>query len=441
MNRAHARNAAGAAIALALVGSCATVEHAAIGPLAAPPERSGFDRALVERGAQLAAVGDCRDCHTARGGEDFAGGVALATPFGKIYSTNITPDAETGIGLWSEAAFRRALREGVDRGGQHLYPAFPYDRFTLTSDEDVHALYAYLMTRPAVHRRAPANRLAFPFNVRSFLGIWKALFFRPGRYRPDPSHDAQWNRGAYLAEGLGHCGSCHSPRNALGAEIASRDLDGGEAEGWHAYAIGARSQAPVAWDVESMRAYLRRGWHARHGVARGPMAPVTRELARASDADVRAIAAYIVASMDGRSGAPREPPAPRAPSGSSGERLYEDACAQCHDGEQTPPFGGIALARSIGVSGENPRDLVNVILYGLAAAGTETAPIMPGYAGAMSDAQVVALVDSLRERFTRKPPWTGVEASVREARAAGPSIAAQPAGGAGTDPALVTERR
>jgi mono/diheme cytochrome c family protein len=385
-------------------------------------------------------MGNCRTCHTAAGGRAFAGGFPLETPFGTIYSTNVTPDPETGIGRWSEEAFRRAMREGVDRGGHHLYPAFPYDRFTLVTDEDDRAIYAYLMTRPPVKSRPPENHLRFPYNVRAFVGVWKALYFKPGPWRADPAHDAAWNRGAYLAEGLGHCSSCHTPRNALGAELADRHFDGGEAEGWHAYAINARSDAPIPWTVDALRAYLARGWHPEHGVSRGPMAPVTHELAAASDGDVRDVARYVVSRMEGRRSASSAMNG-NARGGSAGARLYETACEQCHDGLRALPFGGIALARSIGVAGESPRNLVNVVLYGLPAADAATAPVMPGYAGAMTDAQVAELARYLRERFSDKPAWRDVEKVVHEARRAGPKIAKAVAGGAGVDPARTGDSR
>jgi mono/diheme cytochrome c family protein len=297
------------------------------------------------------------------------------------------------------------------------------------------------MTLPAVSYRPPPNRLAFPFNVRSFLAEWKKLYFHPGAYRPDPAHDAQWNRGAYLAEGLGHCGSCHTPRNALGAEIRERHFDGGEAEGWHAYAINERTNAPTRWTVESLTAYLRDGWQAEHGVARGPMAGVTRELAKAGDADLRAMAVYIVSLMVGAPAAALVRPAERAAGSTAGAALYIAACARCHDGGEPLPFGGIPLERSIGVSGEDPRNLVNVILYGLPAADGRTGPLMPGYAGAISDAQLVELVTHLRARFSNGPAWRDVERVVREARAAGARVAMEPAGGTGTDPASITEER
>jgi mono/diheme cytochrome c family protein len=187
-----------------------------------PPAPPSFDTALVRRGRDLAALGNCNDCHTVRGGKTFAGGLAVPTPFGTIYSSNITPDADTGIGRWPEMAFRRAMRSGVDRDGAHLYPTFPYDHFTNVTDEDDRALYAYLMTRPAVHAPTRANKLAFPLDQRFVVAGWKLLFLRRGTYQPDGTKSAEWNRGAYLVEGLAHCGACHTPRNALGAERVER---------------------------------------------------------------------------------------------------------------------------------------------------------------------------------------------------------------------------
>ncbi len=438
---ARVLNLAAAGLALAIAGSCATGERAAL-PRIEPVAARSFDAVLVKRGAVLAAIGDCEGCHTRQGGRAFAGGRPFDTPFGTIYSTNISPDPATGIGRWSEAAFIRAMREGVDRGGHELYPAFPYDHFTLVTDADDRAIYAYLMTRTPVEARHPANRLAFPFNVRAAIGVWKSLYFRPGAYRADPSKDAQWNRGAYLVEGLGHCGSCHTPRNALQAEIAARHFDGGEAEGWHGYAINAHTNAPVPWTVDALTAYLREGWHGRHGVSRGPMVSTTEALAQAPEDDVRAMAAYIVAGM-GASAAPRAQPPDKAATmtAAAGETLYRTTCEQCHDGARAMPFGGIPLALSIGVAGESPRNLVNVVLYGLPPAEGRTAPIMPGYAGALDDAQVVELARYLRARFTDERPWDDLERVVREARAAGPKLTSPPVGGTGDDPAKLASGR
>jgi mono/diheme cytochrome c family protein len=438
MNRTRWGNVGAAAFALAVAGSCATAEHPQIESLASPPAPASFDANLVQRGAALAAVGNCRGCHTPPGAPAYSGGVPLKSPFGTLYTSNITPDPETGIGRWSEEAFRRAMREGVDRRGEHLYPAFPYDHYTLVTDEDDRAIYAYLMTRAAASNRPPPNELVFPFNARGSIAAWKKLYFHPGPFQPDPAHDAQWNRGKYLTDGLGHCSACHSPRNKLQAEEQGKYMDGGEAEGWHAYAINARSAAPEAWTVEAMHEYLRRGWTADHGVARGPMAGVSRELAEASDADVRAMSVYVVSLMGNER---HVPPQPRSAGDTRAARIYAGACAVCHDNGDPLPFGGIAMARSIGVSGESPRNLANVILYGLPAAGDATAPVMPGFAGALTDAELVELMAWLRARYTDQPPWPDLAQKVREARAAGEEAASESAGGTGADPARVAEGR
>ncbi|HET7730037.1 MAG TPA: cytochrome c [Usitatibacter sp.] len=427
-----------AALALALLAGC----QPALPPVEGPART--FDPELVRRGAALAAVGNCRGCHTPRGAEPLAGGEPMHSPYGTIYSTNITPDPETGIGLWSEEAFIRAMRSGVRRDGANLYPAFPYDRFTRATDEDNRALYAYLMSQPPVRSTPPANELPFPFNVRAGLALWKMLFLREGPVPPDPAKDPALARGEYLVEGLGHCGSCHSPRNALYAEKRGRAYDGGDLEGWHAYAINARIAAPVPWDPAALAFYLRHGYHPEHGVSRGTMGLVTSELAHADEADLRAIAAYAVSLMGpadaarrGRAQALlRDPLAlrPGAPHDESAV-LYETACLACHDGRRALPFGGIPLALSLGVHGESPRNLVNVIVHGLNPAEGRSSPIMPAYGGAMTDAQVEALVHWLRASLTDKPPWTGVRKLIAESRAMKPSMLLFPPGGAGADPA------
>src|SRR5664279_2706117 len=258
-----------------------------------PPAAQSFGDALVKRGRALAAIGNCASCHTPRGGKSFAGGVPVPTPFGTIYSSNITPDPETGIGRWPEAAFRRAMRSGVDRDGKHLYPTFPYDHFTHVSDDDDRALYAYLMTRQPVAAPERANQLSFPLDQRVVIAGWKLLFLRHGNWQPDITKSAEWNRGAYLVEGLAHCGACHTPRNALGAERASSAFAGGDVDNWHAYAINAQSPAPVPWTADALYGYLRQGWQSDHGVARGPMAQVVSNLASVPDSDIHAIATYM----------------------------------------------------------------------------------------------------------------------------------------------------
>ena len=390
------------------------------------PAPGNFAAALVKRGGELAAIGNCTTCHTAPGGRAFAGGLAVPTPFGTIYSTNITPDEQTGIGTWSEEAFRRALWEGVDRGGRHLYPAFPYDHFTLIHAGDVSALYAFVMTREPVAATAPANNLMFPLNFRPLLAGWKLLFLRTGRYQPNANQNAEWNRGAYLANGLAHCGACHTPRNALGAEEKDRSFAGGEVEGWTAYALDPNSPAPMPWDDAALSFYLHNGWQRDHGVARGPMSEVTENLSTVPAADAKAIATYVASVAGPVSGARVSKVNPvRAqgrPAGGSGAAIYAAACATCHDAGRPPPYGGIDLALSTGPSGPTARNVIDVILWGLPAPDEQRRPIMPGFAGTLNDRQLADLLTYMRARFSDKPAWSNVEKDIREARAGGARI-------------------
>src|SRR5713226_2403917 len=210
---------------LSILVGCASGESVAQGDVP-----KSFPREQIAKGEELAHIGNCLSCHTADGGKPYAGGTPLKTPFGTIYGTNITPDPETGIGRWSLEAFTRAMREGVDRGGRNLFPAFPYDHFTKLSDEDIAALYAFVMTREPVNQKNLGNSVPLP---RASVSVWKSRYLQRGAYQADPTKSAEWNRGAYLAEGLGHCGACHTPRNALGAEKKDEVFAGAEVEGWH----------------------------------------------------------------------------------------------------------------------------------------------------------------------------------------------------------------
>jgi mono/diheme cytochrome c family protein len=409
---------AGAAFAVAWRPAIAAID---------PPAPTSFSADLVKRGRALAAIGNCSDCHTVRGAKNFAGGLAVPTPFGTVYSSNITPDAQTGIGSWSEAAFRRAMRFGVDRKGRHLYPTFPYDHFTNVSDEDDAALYAYLMTREPVHESPRANELSFPFNQRVLIAGWKLLYLHGNRYQPDPTKSAEWNRGAYLVEGLAHCGACHTPRNALGAERVNASFAGGDVDHWRAYALNAHSPSPVPWDRGALYAYLRDGFHPDHGTARGPMAEVVSNLSSVSPADVRAIATYMAdisgpptperqrqgaaALAQARSGASAAPQAD-----SKGGAIYAAACASCHESSRSPPYGGVNLALSSAISGPDPRNLANIVLAGVRPIEGERSPIMPGFAAGMSDEEIVALLNFLRSRFSKEPAWRDVEKTVEDAR-------------------------
>lgn len=392
-----------------------------------PPKPQSFDAKLVKRGRELAAIGNCADCHTVRGGKSFAGGLPVPTPFGTIFSANITPDAETGIGRWSELAFRRAMRSGVGRDGRHLYPTFPYDHFTNVSDEDDTALYAFLMTRERVGAPARANELAFPLDYRVLVAGWKLLFLHPGTYRPDSTKSAEWNRGAYLVEGLAHCGACHTPRNALGAERTNASFAGGDVDNWHAYPINAQSPSPVPWDAESLFAYLRDGSHPDHGTARGPMAQVVANLSQVPSSDVRAIAIYMADVF----GAPtpdrkrqgeaalaqaKSARAPASEANTAGASIYAAACTTCHESGRPPPYGGINLGLSTAIANPDPRNLANIVLAGVPPVEGERSPIMPAFAASMSDQQIAALLNFLRSRFSSQPPWADVEKTVEDAR-------------------------
>jgi len=416
-----------------------------------------FEQSLVRHGAELAKLGNCAICHTAPGGNVLAGGRALPTPFGTIYSTNITPDSDTGIGRWSEEAFRRAMREGVDRSGRHLYPAFPYDHFTLLTDDDDKALYAYLMSRDPIRSEIPSNQLQFPLNVRLLLAGWKLLFLRTAQFRPDPARDHEWNRGAYLVEALAHCGGCHTPRNAVGAEKKAERFAGGEAEGWTAYALNHASPSPVPWDRDSLYFYLRNGWHEAHGLARGPMAPVVDNLSSVADSEVRAIAAYIASVMgepsperrrqgeallaQAHNAATSDTPVAGESEGTAGAAgegiglgamIYSAACANCHESGRPLPFGGIHLALSTGVHGPNPHNVINVILSGLPAGDGGPSPIMPGFSAALDEDQLVELVAYLRSRFSDKPQWSEITNEVRAARSGRRPIGSYPSPATGT---------
>jgi mono/diheme cytochrome c family protein len=392
----------------------------------APPPGPGTrpDRATIDNGRVLASLGNCNVCHTVEGGATFAGGRPLATPFGTLYSTNITPDPATGIGRWSIEDFRRAMREGVAPDGRQLYPAFPYDHFARVDLRDIDAIYAYLMTREGVRASVPPNALRAPFGTRPLIAAWKLMYFHPEPIVPDPSQSPEWNRGRYLVEGLAHCGACHSPRNAMGAEQNNRGLSGGDTDGWHAPALDETSVAPTRWTVDALVIYLRDGFDERHGASRGPMAPVTRNLANVPEADVRAISVYI-ASLAGRStlgpslAGTREGPTV-TPGSAEGALLYEGACASCHD----RTLSGVQLENSTAVTDVVPTNIIRVITDGLSSIDGEPSRAMPGFRGAFTSEQTAALVRYIRARYSRASPWPDVEAEVSKVRAERPSRSA-----------------
>jgi mono/diheme cytochrome c family protein len=423
-----------AVIVVAAGGGIWASGHPEIAPTA-PPDARSFDRRLVSRGEALAGLGACAVCHTREGGEPYAGGLPLATPFGTLYTTNITPDAGTGIGAWTKEAFIRAMREGVDRRGNHLYPAFPYDHFTRVTTEDLEAIYAYLMSAVSpVSYRAPANEMGFPWNIRRGIAAWNLLFLDRGPLSPDPTKDAEWNRGAYLAEGLGHCGSCHSPRNALGAIKKDEAYGGAHVEGWTAPALNKNSPAPIPWTKTAMVNYLMDGWHQQHGIAAGAMTPVVNNLRDQKEDDVFAIATYILSLQSGplkpEEQAAREqkakafadkaewdtaaPPAPPTdPQLAEGARVFQARCTECHrvGGKSVP----LALATQVHLP--DPSNLAQVIVQGIRPPQGALGRSMPAQGGNISDPEMVALIRFVRARFSTQEPWSDVEGAVRAARA------------------------
>ncbi|HET7851062.1 MAG TPA: cytochrome c [Pseudolabrys sp.] len=405
-------------------------------------DASSFDPAIVAKGAQLAALASCDVCHTRAGGKPYAGGYPVKTPFGTIYGPNITPDRETGIGTWSAAAFRRAMREGVTRKGRHLYPAFPYDHFTYATDSDINAIYAFIMTREPVRQANRAPDIAFPLNIRLSAAAWKLLFLHRGPYRNEADKDDSWARGAYLTVSLGHCGACHTPRNQFGAEEQKRAFDGGQGEGWRAPPLNENSRAPVPWTTEAMFNYLRNGHDAAHGHAAGPMADVAHNLANASEKDVRAIATYVTSLSGARAGAAspdsiktavaaaRKLTAPaygttpaHQTTGSAagkdglGAKIFTGACVTCHhSGGGLPISRPIDLGLSTPINADDPTNLLHIILTGVHPRPGRPGRIMPGFEGALTDAQIVAVVDYLRTRFSHRPRWNDVAGALARIR-------------------------
>ena len=416
------------ALCTAAIGIAAAVlPWRSIAPVARP-DTSVYSAATIARGGQLAALGNCAVCHTDANGAVNAGGRAIETPFGTVWSTNITPDPATGIGAWSYPAFERSMREGIHRDGRHLYPAFPYSHFAKATDADLQALYAFLMAQAPVRAENRATTLAFPFNWRLLMAGWNALFHRAEVFEADPAKSEIWNRGAYLVEGLGHCGVCHSPRNALGAEKARAYLAGGFAQGWEAPPLTSLSHAPIPWSEDELFAYLRTGESRFHGVAAGPMAPVVKELARLPDPDIRAMAVYLSSfngsalekpAQDALAAELEKSTGTRVVSASpAGARLYEGACAVCHAVGGPALFGSRpSLALNSNLHSASPDNLIQVILHGIAAPVSSDLGYMPPFKDSMNDDQLTELVTFLRRQFApERPAWIGVRAAVGQAR-------------------------
>ena len=419
------------ALAAGVVGAAAALIgwRPAIAPVARI-DASVYSAEAIERGRRLAAAGNCATCHTAPGGAPNAGGLGMPTPFGTVYATNLTPDIETGIGSWSFSAFQRAMREGVSRDGHRLYPTFPYTAFTTVTDDDLMALYAHLMTQPALRSIVPQTRLAFPFNLRPLLALWNALFLTPGaEAQADTGRSPQWTRGAYLVNGLGHCGACHTARNALGAERdGSAYLGGAFVKGWEAPALTSATRAPVAWTEGALFDYLRHGHSDQHGAATGPMAPVVRELGALPDAELRAMAHYLASfnpvQSDAQAAAAAQAAVATAQAGAASltgpaQRMFETACGSCHHDGDGPRLLGVnvPLALNSKLHADRPDNLLRVILEGHLEPASSAIGFMPAFGSAFDDRQMTALAAYMRQRFApTKPAWSSLEADVARVR-------------------------
>lgn len=359
----------------------------------------------VDRGAYLARAADCAGCHTAPGGAPYAGGRKLRTPFGVLVGPNITQDAETGIGEWRRDDFDAALRKGMGRDGAPLYPAMPYLHYTGITDGDLDDLWAYFRTVKPVRHAVDVNRLPFPYDVRASLYGWRAAFFDEGRFRPDPARGPEFNRGAYLVEALGHCGSCHTPRDALGGAIADAALKGAVIEEWYAPDISnGPGSATAKRNVEELTAYLRDGHAADNQAMVGKMEEVvSRSLTHLTDEDRRAIAVYLT-SRDGGDA----PALPRAATMSAdetamGARIYSERCAACHGEDGAGAKGvGARLAGSATVRARKPYTVLAAILGGFPVDGVWGA--MPSFADALDDREIAAVANHIRTSWGNDAP-------------------------------------
>jgi mono/diheme cytochrome c family protein len=373
-----------------------------------------FDQ--IEKGHYLVTVGDCAACHTLPGsGHDLAGGRAIETPFGAILAPNITPDRVTGIGAWTDEEFVNALTKGTGRNGTRLYPAMPYTYYTKITREDALAIRAYLNTTPAVHNPVEADQLPFPLSIRTSMLAWNSLFFTPGEFKPAPNKSDEWNRGAYLAEGLAHCGMCHTPKNLFGGDKTSERLQGYDLQGWFAPNITNDKRRGIGnWSADELAAYLKTG-HVETAAATGLMGEeIGLSTSKIKNDDLGAIATYL-----------KDQPAPSSPQAQSlpidqpimkaGAQVFADECAACHksDGSGTsglfPALSGAAIVQQ-----NDPTSLLHVILRGAQSVGTQPAPTraaMPAFAWVLNDDQVAAVLTYIRNAWGNAAPTVSADDS------------------------------
>ncbi|WP_338524907.1 c-type cytochrome [Pseudomonas batumici] len=392
-------------------------------PSLAPVKQHALQNAeQVMRGARVVEAGDCAVCHTRPGGGYLAGGLALVTPFGTLYSTNITPDDRTGIGEWSLEAFERAMRHGISRDGHFLYPAFPYAHYRRMSDGDLQDAYAYLMSGPPVDSPARPNQMNFPMNIRPLVSFWNLLFLHGEQPQSESRQTAQWNRGRYLMEGAGHCASCHSPLNLLGAEKSGQSLAGGMVDGWEAPSLLGLAHAHKPWDSQQLVGYLRGEVAADHGAAAGPMRPVSLSLAKVPVSDVQAIAEYLL-SLDAHPSAEPRSASPdiRAvdpTAQNEGAALFQTSCAGCH-GPGAPMRlidGRPDLADTSAMRSATSRNFIKTVQEGIAMTPGASGPGMPAFAATLNEAQLTVLATYLRARAEPDHPWADLSDTIATLR-------------------------
>jgi mono/diheme cytochrome c family protein len=372
----------------------------------------------IARGKALTEAADCASCHTADPLKPFAGGKRIETPFGAIYSPNLTPDRDTGIGAWSDQEFYRALRYGEDPDGSRYYPAFPYPNFTKLIRDDILAIRAYLATLTPFRNTPPEPQLRWPLNYRVLMRVWNFLFFRPGIFEPDQQKSPEWNRGGYLVEGAAHCGACHTPKNRFGADKRGRAFGGGLVQGWFAPRLdGAERGGLKSWSADDIVEYLSSGRNGKSH-ADGLMAEVVvNSTSKMSDADVRAIAVYLKGLPAGAP-EPAVTPPPQADM-TAGQAIYAHACIACHEADGSgapriyPPLPGNANLQSA-----DPASTLRIILDGAQTVVTPRAPntgSMPAYAGQLSDREIADVTNYIRNSWGNAAPFV-TPAQVAKAR-------------------------
>jgi mono/diheme cytochrome c family protein len=361
----------------------------------------------IERGRYLTVVGDCAACHTLpESGRALAGGRPIETPFGNILAPNITPDRQTGIGAWTDDEFVDAMQKGTGRSGTHLYPAMPYTYYTKITRDDALAIRAYLNTVPAVYNPINPNQLPFPFNVRASMLVWNKMYFTQGTFQSAAGKSEEWNRGAYLAEGLGHCGLCHTPKNLLGGDMTSERLRGYALQGWFASDITSDPRRGVgSWSVDEIATYLKTG-HGRASAANGPMSETLNlSTSHMTDADLKAIAIYL---KDQPAGNQSTPPLPDEAKMKIGAKIYADECAGCHTAGGEGVAGLFpALEKSSVVQQADPASLLHIVLRGARGVATDRAPTgaaMPEFGWVLKDDEVAAVVTYIRNAWGNAAP-------------------------------------